>query len=158
MPHDHEILNRFLVEIFNEILRTEERCIAQSGYTDLSIRELHVSEAVCLCSVNGCNTARDIAAFLGGVPGTLTVSTAALERKGYLTRTRDDLDGRVVRICATETGRRANDDHDRFHRQMIDQVLNILTPEETVVFLRALDSLAHFFRAGHGAQTTTQPI
>ena len=64
----------------------------------------------------------------------------------------------MVRICATEKGRRANDDHDRFHRQMIDQVLNILTPEETVVFLRALDSLAHFFRAGHGAQTTTQPI
>ena len=64
MSCDHEILNRFLVEIFNEILRTEERCITQGGYDDLSIRELHVIEAVCQCAEKGKNTASDIAALL----------------------------------------------------------------------------------------------
>ena len=148
MSCDHEILNRFLVEIFNEILRTEERCITQGGYDDLSIRELHVIEAVCQCAEKGKNTASDIAALLDVVPGTLTVSTAALERKGYLTRSRDALDRRVVRICPTDKGVSA-----LFHRRMTDQVLNLLSEEETVVFMRALDRLSQFFRLEQNART-----
>ena len=147
MSCDHEILNRFLVEIFNEILRTEERCITQGGYDDLSIRELHVIEAVCQCAEKGKNTASDIAA--------LTVSTGALERKGYLTRSRDALDRRVVRICPTDKGLSANADHALFHRRMTDQVLNLLSEEETVVFMRALDRLTQFFRQECGAHAGT---
>lgn len=155
MSCDHEILNRFLVEIFNEILRTEERCITQGGYDDLSIRELHVIEAVCQCAKKGKNTASDIAALLDVVPGTLTVSTVALERKGYLTRSRDALDRRVVRICPTDKGLSANADHALFHRRMTDQVLNLLSEEETVVFMRALDRLTQFFRQECGAHAGT---
>ena len=80
------------------------------------------------------------------MPGTLTVSTAALERKGYLTRSRDALDRRVVRISPTEKGLSANADHALFHRRMTDQVLDLLSEEETVVFMRALDRLSQFFR------------
>lgn len=155
MSCDHEILNRFLVEIFNEILRTEERCITQGGYDDLSIRELHVIEAVCQCAEKGKNTASDIAALLDVVPGTLTVSTVALERKGYLTRSRDALDRRVVRICPTDKGLSANADHALFHRRMTDQVLNLLSEEETVVFMRALDRLTQFFHQECGAHAGT---
>ena len=39
-------LNRFLVEVFDEILKTEEESLAGS-FSDLSLRELHLIEEVC---------------------------------------------------------------------------------------------------------------
>ena len=39
-------LNLFLVRVFNEILRTEERDLA-GRFPDLSLRELHLIEEVC---------------------------------------------------------------------------------------------------------------
>ena len=38
-------LNRFLVEVFDEILKTEEESLAGS-FSDLSLRELHLIEEV----------------------------------------------------------------------------------------------------------------
>ena len=157
MSCDHEILNRFLVEIFNEILRTEERCITQGGYDDLSIRELHVIEAVCQCAEKGKNTASDIAALLDVVPGTLTVSTVALERKGYLTRSRDALDRRVVRICWSAEGHRYFDPIcARFYEDMSARV-RALPPGEAQAFLQAVQTLAELLpRMGAGREDAAQ--
>ena len=40
-----EAMNRFLVEVFNEILKTEEQALAASR-PDLSLREFHLIEEV----------------------------------------------------------------------------------------------------------------
>jgi len=143
---EKEILNKFLVEVFNEILRTEEQMIAENGYDNLSVREMHVIEAVCTCASTGKNTATDIASFLGVVPGTLTTAINILEKKGYIYREKSQNDRRVVRIKATESGEKVNEDHKRFHGQMIDGVLSALTPEQTVVFMRGLSGVADFFK------------
>ena len=39
-------LNAFLVEAFNDVLKTEELYVAKS-YADLSVREMHLIEEVC---------------------------------------------------------------------------------------------------------------
>ena len=147
MSENKEILNRFLVEVFNDILRTEEKCLAQSEYKNLSIRELHVIEAVCICSNKGCNTVGDIAAFLGVVPGTLTTAVNILVKKEYLLRQKDENDKRIVRIFPTPLSIKANSDHSRFHGYMIDAIQSVLSDEEQIIFIKGLASVAQFFKS-----------
>ncbi len=148
METQEEELNRFLVEVFNEILKTEESCIGDSGFEDLSLRELHVIEAVCNAeSRTDGNRAAAIAAELRVTPGTLTTAVSILEKKGYLLRIRDERDRRVVRICSTELGKEANRNHARFHAEMVRAILSAISEEEAAVFIRALSKIRVFFES-----------
>lgn len=156
MTTDREVLHRFLIDVFHEILRVEERSIHKNGCRDLSIREMHVLEAVSVLGRSGQNSAAQIAEFLGIVPGTLTAAATVLERKGYLVRERDATDRRVVRLAVTAKGERANAGHEAFHRELIDDILNTLTEAEADVFVRALQKTGDFFRhkQQEGTKTT----
>ena len=144
------MLNRFLVDAFNEILKTEELCLA-SSCRDLSLRELHLIEEVCRTEVEGRdNRATAIAAAQRVTAGTLTTAVSLLEKKGYLERHRDERDKRVVRILPTAKAREAEEAHARFHDEMVSHVLAILSPEETDTFVRALGSVAEFFHHKYG--------
>ncbi|MEG0765044.1 MAG: MarR family winged helix-turn-helix transcriptional regulator [Pseudoflavonifractor sp.] len=146
MDKQSEALNRFLVEVFNEILKTEERSLA-AAYRDLSLRELHLLEEVCLAADQGRdNRASAIAAAQRVTAGTLTTSVTLLEKKGYLERRRDERDKRSVRILPTEKARSAMVRHGEFHREMVESVIATLSAEELAVFMRALGSVAGFFR------------
>jgi DNA-binding MarR family transcriptional regulator len=125
MDYREHLLNRFLVEAFYQILRTEELCISRAGYDNLSLKELHVIEAVCRAEEEGSgNRATSIARSLGVTSGTLTTAVSLLEKKGYLIRQRDAEDKRVVRIRPTELGLTANRSHEAFHREMVRDVMN----------------------------------
>lgn len=141
-----EILNRFLVEVFNEILKTEEQALTGT-WPDLTIREFHVIEEVCRAvDEERDNRATAIASAQRVTAGTLTTAVNLLERKGYLERRRDGNDRRAVRIHPTEKGRQADEAHKNFHREMVEDVLSILSEEECQVFLRALSGVSTFFR------------
>ncbi len=142
------LLNSFLVEVFNQILKTEELSIDLEGFKNLSLKELHVIEAVCIGGEQGRdNCSAAIAESLRITPGTLTIAVALLEKKGYLIRHRDEKDKRIVRISPTDLGRRANACHGRFHDEMIKDILSILNEDEAAVFIRALGCISSFFRA-----------
>lgn len=139
-------LNRFLVEVFNEILKTEEQALT-GRWPDLTIREFHVIEEVCRAvDEERDNRATAIAAAQRVTAGTLTTAVNLLEKKGYLERRRDGNDRRAVRIHPTEKGRQANAAHQEFHQEMVDDVLSILGEEECRVFLHALSGVSAFFR------------
>lgn len=147
-----ETLNRFLVEVFNEILKTEEQALTEA-WQDLSLREFHLIEEVCRAvDENRDNRATVIAAAQGVTAGTLTTAVNLLEKKGYLERRRDSTDRRAVRLHPTEKGRKANQAHAGFHQQMVDDVLSVLNEEEAQVFLRALSSVTAFFRKKYRVQ------
>lgn len=139
-------MNRFLVKVFNEILRTEESCLSGSEFADLSLREMHVIEAVRLGDGSGRNRASQIACQLGVTAGTLTTTVSLLEKKGYLIREADARDGRVKRIRLTARGEAADQAHQRFHEEMVRGILASLTAEEACAFLRGLDSVSRFFQ------------
>lgn len=146
MESHGEVLNRFLVDVFDEILKTEENSLA-SAEGDLSLRELHLIEEVCRAVDEGRdNRSTAIAAAQRVTAGTLTTAVTLLEKKGYLERRRDERDKRVVRIYPTGLARAADARHAAFHREMVEEVLSVLTEEEAVVFVRALGSVAAFFR------------
>ena len=151
MDENTEILNNFLMDVFNEILKTEERCITENHFTNLSVKELHVIEAVCHAEdKDGDNCASALAKNLNITGGTLTTAVGALEHKGYLIRQRDSKDKWIVHISATESGRAANEAHKKFHHQMIEDILFVLDEEELPVFVKALGSIATFFKAKYG--------
>ncbi|MCI8537968.1 MAG: MarR family transcriptional regulator [Oscillospiraceae bacterium] len=142
-----EELNRFLVEVFNDILKTEERHAAER-FSDLSLRELHLIEEVCQAvDQQRDNRSTAIAAAQRVTAGTLTTVVNQLERKGYLLRRRDELDKRAVRLYPTEKGREANQEHLKFHREMVEGILSALEPEEISVFNKALTNITGFFHS-----------
>ena len=138
-------LSEFLVGAFNDSLMVEENCLGGKEH-DLSIREIHVIEAVAAAEGLGePGRAAEIAALLRVTPGTLTASVATLEKKGFLVRLRDENDRRGVRIATTGQGREINRIHAEFHREMADGVTNALTGEEAGVLITALDKVRGFF-------------
>ena len=150
MQQHGEVVNRFLVEVFNEILKTEEAALA-GAHKDLSLRELHLIEEVCRAvDEERDNRATAIAAAQRVTAGTLTTAVSLLEKKGYLERRRDERDKRVVRIVPTAKAREADARHAKFHEEMVADILGTLSEEETAVFVRALGSVAAFFRSGYG--------
>ncbi len=139
-------LNEFLVKVFHEILRIEENCLRTGEFKNLSIREMHVIEAVCAAEQQGTNNrAGDIAQAQGISAGTLTTAVTYLEKKGCIERRPDPGDKRIVRLYATEKGRRANEAHQRFHQKMVADVLTALSSDETDVLIKGLKSLQAFF-------------
>lgn len=107
---------------------------------------MHVIEAVCDAGDRQTsNRASDIAEALHISAGTLTTEVAQLEKKGCVVRVQDTLDRRIVRLYATNLGKRANDVHQEFHRHMVSGVMEELTPEEIESLVKCLKKLADFF-------------
>lgn len=139
-------LNYFLVKVFNEILRIEESSLRIGEFKNLSIREMHVIEAVCIANENRAdNRATDIAHALRISAGTLTTTVALLEKKGYLMRKQDTQDKRIIRLYATDKGTTANRFHQNFHQQMVSNVIDTLDNGEVEILIKGLRSLKAFF-------------
>ena len=155
MESSREACNRFLVEVFDEILRVEEDCLApECG--ELSLRELHLIDQVCRAVDEGRdNRATALAAAQGVTAGTLTAAITQLEKKGFLERRRDESDRRAVRIFPTEKARYADRVHARFHADMVDQALSHLDDSQARTLVTALQGLTGFFRANYPKKETS---
>lgn len=142
-----EKLNDFFVGVFNQILAWEGQTIRNIGVEDLSIRELHVIEAVSdLCKL-GKNTMANIAKHISISPGALSVSVNALVKKGYLERSYTTQDRRVIYITVTEKGKEVNKYHEKFHYEMIQAVGEQLEENELNALFASLDRLKVFFKS-----------
>lgn len=145
MSKEYSAINNFLVTVFNEILRTEEASLKTKEFKNLSVREMHVIEAVCDATENEKNTASEIALSQKVTAGTLTTSVSILEKKGYVIRHRDDTDKRVVRIFPTEKGKTANEVHQSFHHEMVSSIMSVLKEDELAIFVKGLGAVQQFF-------------
>ena len=138
-------LNDFFVHIFNKILAWEEQALSNVGAADLSVKELHVLEAVNDLTAQSRNTMTAIADALSIRVSSLTAAVNTLVRKGYLERRGEPGDRRVIRIRLTEKGEQANQLHSRFHADMIAGVAQGLNEEELNVLVHSLEQLSRFF-------------
>ena len=147
MNKEERILNEFLVESFNEILKVEEGALKKGKFKNLSIREMHVIEAVVKNEKQGKNTSSKIAKTLDITPGTLTISVNSLERKGYLLRERDIHDKRVINIYTTDSGKEVEENHAKFHENMVKEMLDFFTEEKRKILMEAVVELEKFFKS-----------
>ncbi|WP_290771026.1 MarR family transcriptional regulator [Anaerofustis sp.] len=147
MNKQEQILNEFLVEIFNEILKVEENALKKGKFQNLSIREMHVIEAVVKNEKSNTNTSSNIAKSLNITPGTLTTGVNALEKKGYLKRQRDHEDKRVINIYSTNLGKEVEENHTKFHENMVKEMLNFFPQGKRDILIEAVVELEKFFKS-----------
>lgn len=103
--------------------------------------------ALRLWADDACLTVNELAALLHLDKSTASRVAAALETKGYLARTRDPGDGRIVRLEVTPEGRglRARVDDDMARRYA--ELLSDFDPEVRAVMTRMLVRLTASFTA-----------
>ena len=136
-------LNDLLVGLFRSITTIEEQSICTGEYRNMTTNDMHVIEAI------GTGTPRNMTAVaraLGVTTGTLTISVNSLGKKGYVERVRSEEDRRVVLVSLTAKGKRAFEHHEKFHREMIRHVVEMLNEDEKRVLEKSLEGLNGFFR------------
>ena len=127
---DYQLVNDYLTSIFNNVLVIEESSLKGSRFKDISIKEMHTPSSV----------AKELMVTLG----TVTTSLNNLERKGYIERTRSEVDRRVVHLNLTKNGRLIYRLHRRFHKRMVERIIEGMDAEEMKVMGKGLTNLYRF--------------
>ncbi|MDF2801397.1 MAG: transcriptional regulator, MarR family [Anaerocolumna sp.] len=140
-----ENLNKFLNDVFHDILRLEEASLSKGEFKNLSINEMHVIEAVHDGNKEGLHAMTEISAKLMVTGSTLTTSVKTLEQKGYLIRSKLKEDKRRVNVALTPLGAKAYEKHKEFHTNLVDHVADNLAMEELTALENALSILHTFF-------------
>ena len=138
-----QIINEFLVDVFNLILRKESASLRDHANGNLSISEYHVIESIYNNTEH--NTMGEIAKILSITIGSLTVAIATLEKKGYVEKYKDSKDKRSVRVRCTESGLEVNEFHKNFHDNMMEELSASLTEDQLDVMVDALIALKKYF-------------
>ena len=137
----HQQVNTFLVDIFGQINKLEQRVLATGLNDDVSITEMHIMEKI---GEAGSSRMTDIARALDVTLATLTVACDRMQKKDLIERTRAEKDRRVVMVSLTAKGQAAWQYHEKFHHDLIDAALAGLSEEEQKALSRALEKLGEF--------------
>ncbi len=142
-------LNDYFLHVFGKLLSAEEAKLRKSCAKDLSIRELHVIEAVQSLMAEGdnANTMANTAHYLGVSPGSLTTAVNVLVRKGYLERNYTSRDRRVIYVSTTESGRAACEAYIQFVRDMVNHVGREMEEGTADALIHTLSGVAEFLSA-----------
>lgn len=95
-------LNTFrLIERISTLLRSEQR----KKYAAIGLQPVHaqILEFLSICNSHS-DTPAAVSEYLGLTKGTLSQSLQILERKGYISKTTDSEDGRVVHLALLDAG------------------------------------------------------
>lgn len=141
MTNTQELLNKLLVQLFNDILHIEENSLKNIDLMDLSMTEIHTIEAV---GIKDAKTMGEIAHDLRITVGTLSAAITKLIKKGYVERKRTEEDRRVVLVSLTSKGENIYREHQVFHEEMITSMLGNFSEEEYILAI-ALEKLNNFF-------------
>lgn len=136
-------LNELLVEIFNDILKIEEKSLSNGPMNDLSITEIHTIDAIGMYQEK---TMSEVAQSLKITVGTLTTAINKLVKKEYVNRIRCEKDRRSVKISLTNKGKLAYRVHEKFHTDMINSTIDGLTKDEELVLISSLEKVNSFFK------------
>ena len=139
----YDVLNSILVNLFNDILNIEEKALITEEFKGISVTDMHIIEAI---GVMEQRTMSKIAKSLNVTMGTLTIGVNGLVKKGYVERNRSQKDRRIVYASLTVKGKAAYVHHMRFHKDMINSVINDITEEEAEILTRTLKKLEDFFK------------
>ena len=90
--NSYKTVNEVLVTLFREIMDIEERALITSEYKDVSVKDMHVMEAI---GVHEPRNMSAVAKSLSVTVGTLTIAVNHLVKKGYVERVRSNEDRRV---------------------------------------------------------------
>ncbi len=134
-------INSLVVKLFNDILHIEEETLKRSTFENVTLNELHVIEAI---GINKNRTMSEIAKLLHVTLGTLTTSVNNLVKKDLASRLKDENDRRLVYIELTHRGRVLYKLHEKFHVNMVQNIVKNLDEIEQVNLSNSLEKLTRF--------------
>lgn len=137
------VINRLLVQLFNDVLQIEESSLRNGEISDISMTEIHTIEAIGMYTEK---TMSEVAQSLKITVGTLTTAINKLIRKEYVERKRIEEDRRVVLIKLTKKGKLAYRLHEKFHKDMVNTAIEGLEKNEEEVLVSSLSKLNDFFK------------
>jgi len=143
-----DILNDYFLHSALHMMSLEEQCLRKICAEDLSIRELHVIEAVSVLQGQHKNTMAEIARYLHLSPASLTTAVNTLVRKGYLIRDYSPTDRRVIFVETTEKGVEANRKYLDFVRDMLWYISRDIDEQTSDAMLEALMKLSEYLENG----------
>ncbi|MDO4912871.1 MAG: MarR family transcriptional regulator [Lactobacillus sp.] len=141
MTKDITMLTKKLSLLVDHFTWYEEREILKSKFSDLTIKEYHVIVAIVLSEKA---TAKQIADKMQLTPGTLTVTSDRLVAKGYIKRTRDKEDRRVIRIDLTKRGRDLMEYRDQMIKKAYESFTEGFSEDDLARNEKAIDNLISF--------------
>lgn len=136
-------LNNAIVNSYALLSRLEQATMKKSKRFNLSINEIHLLEVVNKRPTNGM-TIGEIALCLSVTPASVTVAVNKLEKKGYVIKTKNELDGRQVYVKLTDKGLHVDRIHKRFHKNLTNNIAKDLTEEEKKVLLISLENINEY--------------
>lgn len=139
----YETLNQILVSLFRDIIDIEQQAIITEEFKDITSNDMHVIDAIGIGIPKNMST---IARELSVTVGTLTIAMNSLVKKGYVVRNRGQEDRRVVYISLSDKGKLVYDNHARFHKEMIDNIMKQLESNEMEALIKALTKLNLWFQ------------
>ena len=143
MSQRSDMINKVLVHLFNDLLRIEENSLHREG-VNLSMREIHIIEAVCAAD-DSSNTMTSLAERLRVTVGSVTVAVGTLERKGYVTRRRSKQDKRRVHVLPTTQAQEVDRIHRAYHQRMTQAVMRAVPEDQLDVLVHALSAVNDYF-------------
>ncbi len=136
-----QLVSELLADSFTSVLSIEEFSLKNRLTEGLSISELRTIRAVGMYEQNPMNV---IANRLDVTLATLTVAVTKLEKKGFVKRTRSEVDRRQVLVALTTKGKQAYRVHGLFYKRLINNAIEELSPEEEKVLAQALAKVKSF--------------
>ena len=136
-------LNDILVDLFNRMLRVEERALQSAFGPTVTATEAHILDVI------GSRTDKmyvsEIAEALQITVPTITVALKRLVDKGYVIKTASVADGRRFLVSLTSQGEKIFEMHRMFHKKMIEAATAGLSDMEKAALLSCVKKLSNFF-------------
>ncbi|MGL6063632.1 MAG: MarR family winged helix-turn-helix transcriptional regulator [Fusobacteriaceae bacterium] len=118
-------VNGVLEEFFKLFYKTEDMAL-KVGIKGLTHTELHIIDAISSDTL----TMHELSDRLGTTMGTATVAISKLSEKGFITRTRSDLDRRKVYVALDKKGAEALIYHNNYHNMLLSSITeNVALPD-----------------------------
>lgn len=133
-----EIINELVRDLFKYILYIQEKQLQYSG-SSLSVTEVHLLESVIKSGKN--NTVTNIAKTMLITKSTFSINASKLIKKGYLSKYRDENDGRIVRVEVTEKAKDILQLHEKYHDILGAKLLEKVSEEESIILNKSLESV-----------------
>ena len=136
-------LNSLLVTAFQDVLDIEEKTLITGEFTDITMNDMHVIEAI---GDGEPKTSSTVAKQLSVTMGTLTKAIDRLTKNDYVLRERSETDKRLVLLSLKEKGKRAFERHQKCHEGLIQSVVSQFDPEEGDFLARTLHGVIGYLK------------
>jgi len=122
-----EIINEYMMQMAENLPLFRTLPLSTGLLKNLTPQEMHT---IALIGKMGRPKMSELARRGHVTLGTMTVMVSKLVKKGYVNRSREAGDRRVVRVSLTARGRKVDKLHEQFHKDMVDRLMAMLTKEE----------------------------